>query len=429
GMLAFSSLGHSRPADAAGPETPAVAPPKTAEDSQTTSLVSIAREEKHNAPLWQSVVRLSVLNETGVGYATGTVIDTRNGESIVLTCAHAFKLQNRLQVPPAEFPHAISVTLFGGEVEPLPNSVDKPAGWLAEQMIGGSTPRGLVHSVGGSTPGKLIDYDFARDVALVRLPRPHRNIPASPIMPKSWKWSPTPGMPMITMGCSLGGDATFWGTTVRNPLTKGLADNPVYEAIECSGAPAQGRSGGGLFSIGGNLAGVCNFAEPKGDVGLYATLDSIYTILDRNGLSSLYRTPEEISPPAPTIEPPASEELETQLRLATKQIERNDRLQARETLSRLEHQIRARREALQAALLELDTKYTTRLEHLNRAAKDFAEPSQDVSTEQGLTPPRTDSAPIKPSSDQERRLERVEQTLGHVLKTLEELKPVRRNPS
>ena len=53
-------------------------------------------------------------------------------------------------------------------------------------------------------------------------------------------------------------------------------------------APKQGRSGGGLFTTDGYIAGVCNFAEPRGNHGLYATPRSIYSLLDRNNLMALY---------------------------------------------------------------------------------------------------------------------------------------------
>ena len=58
--------------------------------------------------------------------------------------------------------------------------------------------------------------------------------------------------------------------------------------MECDVAPKQGRSGGGLFTIDGYIAGVCNFAEPQGDHGLYATPRSIYSLLNRNNLMALY---------------------------------------------------------------------------------------------------------------------------------------------
>jgi hypothetical protein len=96
-------------------------------------------------------------------------------------------------------------------------------------------------------------------------------------------------MLMLTVGCSEGGDATAWHTRVVNPRMKGfLQGQPDYEAIECEFAPKQGRSGGGLFTTDGYIAGVCNFAEPQGNHGLYATPRSIYAMLDRNRLSALY---------------------------------------------------------------------------------------------------------------------------------------------
>ena len=98
-------------------------------------------------------------------------------------------------------------------------------------------------------------------------------------------------MEMLTLGCSEGQDATAWNTVVTNPLYRGLTGNAEYEAIECQTAPKQGRTGGGLFTRDGYLAGICNFAEPKGNHGLYAAPDSIYRLLDRNNLPFAYPTP------------------------------------------------------------------------------------------------------------------------------------------
>jgi hypothetical protein len=96
-------------------------------------------------------------------------------------------------------------------------------------------------------------------------------------------------MKMLTVGCSEGQDATAWHTRIVNPRLRGfLQGNPSYEAIECERAPRLGRSGGGLFTTDGYLAGICNFAEPRGNHGLYATPRSIYALLDRNQLTALY---------------------------------------------------------------------------------------------------------------------------------------------
>jgi hypothetical protein len=97
---------------------------------------------------------------------------------------------------------------------------------------------------------------------------------------------------MLTVGCSEGDDATPWSTVIIEPRRRNfLQGRPEYEAIECVNAPKQGRSGGGLFTDNGYIAGVCDFAEPQGKVGLYATPRSIYTLLDRNKLMALYTPP------------------------------------------------------------------------------------------------------------------------------------------
>ena len=134
--------------------------------------------------------------------------------------------------------------------------------------------------------GKAVDYDFARDVGLIRI-QPGRRLPASRVVPAHWE--PQSRMKVLAVGCSEGNDATAWHTIIKRPrLQNFLSGNSSYEAVECDWAPKQGRSGGGLYTIDGYLAGVCNFAEPQGNNGLYATPRSIYALLDRNNLTELY---------------------------------------------------------------------------------------------------------------------------------------------
>jgi hypothetical protein len=151
----------------------------------------------------------------------------------------------------------------------------------------------MVHWSNETYPGKAIDYDFARDVGLIRI-RPGRKLPCSRVVPPHWK--PKERMLMTTVGCSEGRDATAWSTTIVNPSMRGLSGNALYEAIECNFAPKQGRSGGGLYTSDGYIAGVCDFAEPRGNHGLYATPTSIYHILDRNNLSVCYAPVKTASP-------------------------------------------------------------------------------------------------------------------------------------
>ena len=140
-----------------------------------------------------------------------------------------------------------------------------------------------------SVEGEAIDYDFTRDVGLIRI-RPGRKLPASRVVPAA-----------LAAQEQAAADEDAHRRLLRGERRDGLAyqdhqpadagpppGNPAYEAIECWNAPKQGRSGGGLFTTDGYIAGVCNFAEPKGNHGLYATPRSIYHILDRNNLVVLY---------------------------------------------------------------------------------------------------------------------------------------------
>lgn len=212
---------------------------------------------------WETVVRIKVHGAGAIGFGSGTIIASNDEESLILTCAHIFKLERGPQAPPSKFPRRITIDLFDG------------------------TLRGQqVHSIRGETyPGEAVDYDFTRDVGLIRI-RPGRRLPYAKVVPPHW--APREKMGMITVGCSEGQDATAWNTVITNPKMRGLSGNNAYEAIECYHAPKQGRSGGGLFTSDGYVAGVCDFAEPRGNHGLYATPTSIYHILDRNELTALY---------------------------------------------------------------------------------------------------------------------------------------------
>ncbi len=215
----------------------------------------------------ETVVRIKIIGPHSTGFGSGTIIHSTPDQSLILTCAHIFKLEGSRQASPERFPRKIVIDLFDGK---LRGTNVKQVGYLE------------------SVEGEAVDYDFTRDVGLIRI-RPGRKLPASRVVPAHWepKSKPLP-MKMLTLGCSEGDDATAWYTKILNPRMQGLAGNPAYEAIECWNAPKQGRSGGGLFTTDYYIAGVCNFAEPRGNHGLYATPRSIYSILDRNNLMALY---------------------------------------------------------------------------------------------------------------------------------------------
>lgn len=217
---------------------------------------------------WETVVRIKVHGQGAIGFGSGTVIKSTPEESIILTCAHIFQIEGLKKQPtPAQFNRKIEVDLFDG-------------------VLHGQHPK-YVHPI-ETVEGEALDYEFNSDVGLIRI-RPGRVLASSPVVPVDWK--PSPGMPMTTVGCSEGNNASPWSTIITNPTFQGLVGKRRYEAIECQHAPRQGRSGGGLYTIEGYVAGVCNFAEPRGGHGLYASPTSIYKVLDRNQLSVCYTNP------------------------------------------------------------------------------------------------------------------------------------------
>lgn len=229
-----------------------------------------APETSPNPKPWQTVVRIKVHGNGSIGFGSGTMISSTAQETLILTCAHIFKLEDGPTPPPSRFPRKITVDLFDGKLSGM-----RPA---------------QVHYSNETFEGEAVDYDFNRDVGLIRI-RPGRRLPFAKVVPPHWK--PKANMGMVTVGCSEGHDATAWSTVVVNPNMKGLNGNRTYEAIECMIAPKQGRSGGGLFTSDGYIAGVCDFAEPQGNHGLYAAPSSIYKILDRNDMVALYASPRD----------------------------------------------------------------------------------------------------------------------------------------
>ncbi len=210
---------------------------------------------------WETVVRIKVHGPHSIGFGSGTIIASSPDESIILTCAHIFKLDGERQAAPKAFPRRIDVDLFDG-------------------VLSGPNHQ-MVHPV-ETVSGKAIDYDFGRDVGLISI-RHGGRLPASPVVPKGYQTKE--GQGLITAGCSEGNDATAWSTRVTKARTGG--PSPSYLGTLCLSAPKQGRSGGGLYTKDGQVVGVCDFADYQGDRGFYASPESIHGILARNGLSDL----------------------------------------------------------------------------------------------------------------------------------------------
>src|SRR4028119_284871 len=70
-----------------------------------------------NPKPWETVVRIKVHDAGAIGLGSGTIIHSTPQESIILTCAHIFKLQGGPQpTQAAQFPRKITVDLFDGRL-------------------------------------------------------------------------------------------------------------------------------------------------------------------------------------------------------------------------------------------------------------------------------------------------------------------------
>lgn len=187
-------------------------------------------------------VRLRIEDGNGHSYGSGTIIDTRGEDALVLTCGHVFR--------DSQGKGRVTVDLFA------PGS-----------------PKGLV--------GEVIAYDLESDVGLVSI-RPGVPVTVARVAPLGV--TPRPGEPVFNTGCNNGDDPTLRSSRVTS------IDRYIGPPnLQVAGQPVQGRSGGGLFNVQGEVIGVCNAADPADNEGLFAALPSIYKLLDSSGLAELYR--------------------------------------------------------------------------------------------------------------------------------------------
>lgn len=202
--------------------------------------------------LLSATARLRVQDPQGSSRGTGTVIDCRQGEALILTCAHIFRDS-------------------GGE------------GRIGVDLFGSDEARGLA--------GQLVAWDLNRDVALVSVFTDAQIQPARVAGPDRELGV---GEQVASVGCDGGADPTVHFSQIT-AVDKYLGPPNVQVA----GQPVPGRSGGGLFALDGSLIGVCNAADPADKEGLYAALQAVHAQLDEAGLSFVYRATYPSSGPAP----------------------------------------------------------------------------------------------------------------------------------
>ncbi len=262
---AKAKLGTREPVETASDRD---APDADAASEQPEGRSSKAAQVVNPLP-WETVVRIKMhLSSQEWGFGSGTIIYSDEKQSIILTCAHIFKLKGVRQPGPKDFKVPITVDLFDGHLTGPKNSM---VGCLEKDIA-----------------GEAIDYDFNNDVGLIRI-RPGRRLSASQVVPDYWK--PKAGMKMYAVGCSHGNDATAWDTTILDPQVnmKNTQTNQAFFEMKCANQPMEGRSGGGLYTKDGYVAGVCDFADPNEHVGLYAVPQAIHKMLDKNSLTALYK--------------------------------------------------------------------------------------------------------------------------------------------
>jgi len=206
-------------------------------------------------------VRLKVVDAGGNSIGSGTIIDARAGEALILTCGHIFR-------------------------------ESKGEGEIHVDLFGPGAPRGV--------QGQLVGYDLKRDLGLVSI-RPGVNVTAARLAPAGF--AIRAGDPVISVGCDNGSDPTARASRVSS-IDKFLGPPNVQVA----GQPVEGRSGGGLFTPDGRVIGVCNAADPADNEGLFAALGSIHAELESLNLSQLVVRDAELrsagNGSAATHEPP-----------------------------------------------------------------------------------------------------------------------------
>lgn len=201
-------------------------------------------------------VRIKIYDDGGQSVGTGTIVDARDGEALVLTCGHIFR--------DSEGKGRVTVDLFG--------------------------PEGL-----RDVPARMVGYDLDSDLGFISF-RPGTLVNAARIAPAGYQ-AKTNDM-VVSLGCNHGEDATARVSRVTT-IDKFLGT----PNLQVAGQPVQGRSGGGLFSAEGYVIGVCNAADPEDDEGLFAALPAIHAELNQLGLAKYCLPTEPIVASAPPAMP------------------------------------------------------------------------------------------------------------------------------
>lgn len=232
---------QSFPAPPAAPSQPRQTPqPPSRPPAKNLSDADVAGTPISRA--LRASVRLKIEDPDGFSWGSGTVIDARDSEALVLTCGHVFR-------------------------------DSKGQGKVTVDFFGPNSPKGL--------SGQVVTYDLKRDVALVQVNTPYRLVAARVAPPN---YAVDKGHKVVAIGCPHGNDPVMQASQITS---KNKFLGPPN--LQVAGQPVQGKSGGGLFSEDSLVIGVCNAADPEDNEGLYAAIESIHAILDQAQLAEVYQ--------------------------------------------------------------------------------------------------------------------------------------------
>lgn len=208
--------------------------------------------------------RLRISDPTGINLGSGTIIDSRAGQTLILTCGHIFR--------------------------------DFKADSMVEVDV-------FINGKKETYVGKAIKFDLTTDLGLVSIPT-DSPLPYSRIAAISRP--ATKGAAVQSVGCGQGNDPTLQKHMVTRLNRYQGPDN-----VECTGVPVLGRSGGGLFNEEGEVIGICMAADEEQRRGLYLGLRPILRFLHHCQTAKLilpcknFPEIDEEVPPANPQTPPA----------------------------------------------------------------------------------------------------------------------------
>jgi hypothetical protein len=214
-----------------------------------------------------SSVKLRVDSANSHSWGSGTIIDTRGNDALILTCGHIFRE---------------AAAVLNNNNQNNSNSNNNSNKIIVEVYLYGENSSVKVY-------GRCIYFDLEIDLALVVIVPP---CPVQAIPVASSNLAINAGQNVISVGCDGGANPTIRKHSIMstNRIGTPTANKLPFYYIQVSGAPVGGRSGGGLFS-GGMLIGVCNTADHVRNDGHFVPAEIIRYVLDKQNLSTVYQNP------------------------------------------------------------------------------------------------------------------------------------------